>query len=229
MKKQILLVLIIISSLQTFAQPKSGVFCIGIMGMGKNTWLFNKNVNDQPLGEQELQLSFGTNLGATMSFYFNDNVGIGLDILYGTHNQKYNGVTDNIIKTPYTSKFHLSSLDMPLYLRLSTNGGAYFEFGSVFSVITGATYSRETADLSEKSNEKSNTSGFNIAPMFGMGIDVNVNDRIIINPGLRLSYGLSDIKGVDGKGNNIANYSEYHKTHTLAAGLMVGVVYRVGN
>ncbi len=230
MNKYILFVALALSSLQNFAQQKSGVFCVGILAMGKNTWLLNKNVNDRPLGEQELQLSFGSNIGATMSWYFTDNIGIGLDVLYGTHNQKYNGVTDNITKTPYTSKFHISSLDLPLYLRVSTNGGAYFEFGSVFSVITAATYSRVTAfpDYSENTSKKSITSKFNIAPMLGMGIDIQISDYFIINPGLRVSYGASDIKGVDGRGNNIADYPNYQKTHSLSAGLMVGLVYKLG-
>lgn len=231
MKKVVVLILSTLLTFNLFAQTKQASLTVGIMGMGKNTWLFNKNIFDRPNSEQEVEASLGTSFGINMSIYFTRNLGIGLDILYATHNQKFNGTTDILTKTPYNSKVHFSSIDIPLYLRLSTNGGAYFELGSYFSMITGANYSQESslAPFNVNKDIKAFTSGFNVAPLLGLGIDINLSDNLILSPGLRFSYGLSDVAGVDGQGVELTNtlkYPTYEKTHTLSGGLLVGLVYR---
>ncbi len=231
MKNIIILILSIFITFNLFAQTKQASFTLGIMGMGKNTWLFNNNIFDRPNSEQEVEASIGTSFGINMSIYFTQNVGIGLDVHYATHNQKFNGTTDILTKTPYNSKVHFSSIDIPLYLRLSSNGGAYFELGSYFSMITGANYSQESslALFNGSKDIKAFTSGFNIAPLLGLGIDINLTDNLILSPGLRFSYGLSDVAGVDGQGVELTNslkYPTYEKTHTLSGGLLVGLVYR---
>ncbi len=195
----------------------------------QSTWLMNKNVSKLPEGEQEMELTFGSSFGASITSYFSENVGIGLDILYNTQNQKYNGVVDPVSKIPYKSKVHYSMISLPLYLRLSTNYGAYFEIGSVFGFVTSAKYVMETEfpHLGGTKDIKSVSSSFNIAPMLGLGIDIDLNDRLILSPGLRFSYGLTDMKGVDGKGNNVSDYPSYQKTHTMSGGLLVALVYRI--
>ncbi len=228
MKKITLSIIIIFSTFNLFAQTKGSSFCIGVMGMGKNTWLMNKNIFDRPNSEQEVEASMGTSFGLTASIYFNQNIGIGLDILYATHNQKFNGT---YLTIPYNSKVHLSSIDIPLYLRLSTDGGAFFELGSYFSMISGASYKGETTDgtFSEDKDTKAFTSGFNVAPLLGFGIDINLTDNLILSPALRFSYGLSDVAGVDGQGvelTNVVRYPTYEKTNTLSGGLLIGLVYR---
>jgi len=243
MKKIILITFIIFSVTNLFAQKKKGgssngaSISIGVMGMAKNTWLFNNNVLDAKNSEQEMEASFGSSFGINASVYFTQNVGIGLDVLYATHNQKFNGVTDDVYKTPYKSKFHISSLDIPLYLRLSTNGGAFFELGSYFSVITASKYSSDVTSIYNvpanpfyippSYDAKINTTAFNIAPLFGFGIDINLTDFLILTPALRFSYGLTDLQGVDGRGTPIENYSTPEKTHSLSGGLSLGVVYRI--
>lgn len=231
MKKTIIIVFSIFTTFNLFAQTKQASFTVGVMGMGKNTWLFNNNIFDRPNSEQEVEASMGTSFGLNMSLYFTQNVGIGVDVLYATHNQKFNGTTDILTKTPYTSKVHFSCIDIPVYLRLSTNGGAYFELGSYFSMITSASYSQESSlSLFNGSKDiKAFTSGFNAAPLLGLGIDINLTDNLILSPGLRFSYGLSDVAGVDGQGVELTNtirYPTYEKTHTLSGGLLVGLVYR---
>ncbi len=231
MKKAIIIVLSIFTTFNLFSQTTGGSFCIGGMGIAKNTWLFNNNVLDDKNSSQEMDIAFGSSFGLNMSIYFTQNIGIGLDVLYATHNQKYNGVTDGITNTPYKSKFHLSSLDLPLYLRLSTNGGAYFELGSYFSVITASQYSSDatgiyTALIPASFDAKANTTSFSIAPLLGMGIDINLTDNLILNPGFRFSYGVTDLKGVDGRGKTIDSYSVPEKTNSLSGGLLIGLVYR---
>jgi len=227
----LLLFFLVVVTQTAFPQLRKEIFCIGPMGGGASTWLMNKNVNNLPEGEQELELTFGSSVGISITSYFSQNVGIGLDILYSTHNQKYNGVVDTVSKIPYTSKTHIGMVDLPLYLRLSTNYGAFFEIGSVFSFVTSAKYSMETEfpHLSGNKNLKSSVSGFNIAPMLGLGVDIDLNDRLILSPGLRFSYGVTDIKGVDGKGASVSDYSSYEKTHTMAGGLQLALVYRIEN
>ncbi|MGE0637735.1 MAG: porin family protein [Bacteroidia bacterium] len=211
MKKVIIILFTFLSSFNLFGQSKEASFTIGVMGMGKNTWLLNKNIFDRPNSEQEVEASLGTSFGINMSIYFTQNVGIGLDVLYATHNQKFNGTTDILTKTPYNSKIHFSSIDIPLYLRLSTNGGAYFELGSYFSMITGADYSQESSlsIFNGSKDIKAFTSGFNAAPLLGLGIDINLTDNLILSPGLRFSYGLSDVAGVDGQGVELTNTFTY--------------------
>jgi hypothetical protein len=231
MKKIIIPVLLCIITTKVYCQGMESSLTIGVLGMGKNTWLMNNNIFDRPNSEQEVEASLGTSFGINMSVYFTKNVGIGLDVLYATHNQKFNGTTDVITKTPYNSKVHFSSIDIPLYLRLSTNGGAYFELGSYFSMITGANYTQESslALFNGSKDIKAFSSTFNAAPLLGLGIDINLTDNLILSPGLRFSYGLSDVAGVDGQGVELSNtirYPSYKKTHTLSGGLLVSVVYR---
>lgn len=231
MKKIIISAIIILSCLNLSAQTKGGSFCIGVMGMGKNTWLLNQNIFDRPNSEQEVEASFGSSFGLTTSLYFTQNIGIGLDILYATHNQKFNGI---FLTIPYTSKVHLASVDIPLYLRLSTNGGAFFEIGSYFSMITASRYTGETTDgtFKEDKDIQAFTSGFNVAPLIGFGIDINLTDNLILSPAFRFSYGLSDVAGVDGQGVPLSDYptvyppATYEKTYTLSGGLLIGLVYR---
>lgn len=237
MKKTVFLFAIIIISLPVFAQSykKGGSnngssFSVGITGMAKNTWLLNKNVFDDTNASQEVEASFGSAFGLSMGIYFNEIVGIGIEALYSSHNQKYNGDIVPGTQNFYRSKFHINSIDVPLYLRLSTSSGAYFEFGSYFCFVTASRFTSDSKVplvFPAEYDAKAVTSSFYIAPMLGFGLDINLSDYLILTPGLRFAYGVTDLKGVDGRGNPIQNYPQPEKTNALSGGLNLSLVYRI--
>ena len=210
---------------------------IGLQGQAKSTWLINTAVLGASV-EQEAKPSFGWGGGITACMFFQQQietyVGVGIDLNFGNFVQRYSGRVSGspTLETDH-SKVNLLFIDVPVYARLVLRYGTYIEAGMQFSMLANATYS-STAGEGTTTNVTAKYSPFYYAPLLGIGADFELNDNMYIIAGIRLVYGLSDLKGVDGQGNEISaasqipNYPDYSgsKTHAAFVSLNLGVYYR---
>lgn len=220
-------------TLSSYAQS----ITIGLQGQAKSTWLINTAVLGASV-EQEAKPSFGWGGGITACMFFQQQietyVGVGIDLNFGNFVQRYSGrVSGSSALETYHSKINLLFLDVPVYARLVLRYGTYIEAGMQFSMLANATYS-STAGQGTTTNVTAKYSPFYYAPLLGIGADFELSDNMYIIAGIRLVYGLSDLKGVDGQGNEISaaaqlpNYPDYSgsKTHAAFVSLNLGVYYR---
>jgi opacity protein-like surface antigen len=243
MKKTFAICCILTLALSAPAQE----FRVGLKGGINSTWLFNKNVSDA--GDNlDYDVTFGNTKGIATQLQLNDNVGVGIDLLFASHKQKYTGKSTS---TSFESEINLSYLDIPIMFRLSSEKGPYFEVGPQVSILMNAKedYARVPSS-SVVTNYvdrefKDDFNSTNLAFAFGFGVDIEVTDQIMISPGLRFAYGLADATAelplTEFTGTNVFNHSavaqfshfdgakySYVKSNTVAGGLIVGAVYRLG-
>ena len=237
--KKILFALLTLAAITTFAQD----FRIGVKGTFYSTWLFNTNIADQ----QELvdyAATFSPSFGITTALFFTDNLAASLDVLYAANNQKLHPADGDA----YESITRVNYLDLPLLLKISSDGGAYVEIGPQFSLLMGAnedfTTNPSLPSNYTKKEVKDDFNSFVLAPILGFGVDVQANDNLYINIGLRFGYGVNDVTKEFSESE--INASEKHSSfsilaHTDAAngsysykrtnrafgGLTLGVIYRI--
>jgi hypothetical protein len=211
---------------------------VGVIGGFKSSWLFNGNVLEDN-NEQDLNPGFGKDIGLNLAYFFrDDHFGFEVNVLSSTFTQKYSGTVGQL---DYKSQNQLNSIDVPLLLKAMGDTKAYFEIGVMYSAISAATY-ETTSVLNPNPEAEGNVSNTfkssNISIVTGFGGDfILKRDQLFLNFGARLGYGITDLGGTDGFGNNLNNnslydettgiYKEYRPTHTLFGGLMIGLKYRI--
>jgi hypothetical protein len=96
-----------------------------------------------------------------------------------------------------------------------------------FSMLANASYT-STGGLETTSNISAKFNPFYYAPLAGIGTDFELGDDIFFIAGIRLVYGISDISGVDGQGNQLKGNPDYPdaKTHAAYGALNLGVYCR---
>ena len=210
------------------SQSQAQKFGFQLEGQGKSiissTWLLNNNISDKG-DDQEYAPGWGTTYGVGINGYFN-SVGLGVEILGGTHKGAYKGT---ILGSDYTSEVQLKQFQIPILLKLRGESGGYFEIGPQFNIISSARYTRdglgnETKDV--KSNYENYTS---VVMGFGANIQLSKSIPLGLMMGMRLNYGFTDAKGVDALGFNLNNsllYPTYEKTMAVSAGLQLGLSYK---
>lgn len=244
MKKISIALLLTLSIVAAKAQD----FRIGAKGFFNSTWLFNNNISDA--GDNiDYASTFGASFGVTSILYFNQNVGVSLDVLYASNNQKLEG---KLLGTDYESTVKVKYIDIPILLRMSSEGGAYVEIGPQISLLAGAkedfAFSPSVPGLDYTDRDvKKYFNSIGLAPVLGFGVDVQASDNMFINIGLRFGYGVTDATkkltedelAADGTAGTASyfgasahtdaqgNYN-YHKTNRAFGGFSVGVIYKPG-
>lgn len=226
MKRCLLFIAALIVSSYGFAQGLE----LSAKGSYRSTWLFNDTLSKQG-ASQDYDMGWGYNYGLGATFYFTKSIGVEVNGLLGKFNGNYQGVVDSIGN--YTSQVSLNTLDIPLLFKLRTKSGSgYIEIGPQYSLIEKAYY-----DLSGDSITVSNRdvtslySESNLSVLFGMGINIELAKRIDLTTGIRLEYGLDNLKGVDAVGDAFVDFFKYQgpgRTYTAAGGLFFGVTYKLG-
>ncbi len=217
---------------QTFMQ-------VGALGSFNSTWLFNKNVSDKG-DDQDFAAGWGHNFGLCYGFYFNENIGIEINGLIGLNSGAFTGVLDT--NKTYNSEISYSSIDIPLMFKYVGKSGAYLEVGPQFSILGTFNYGFKQSyyDFNTGLNVNNDTSyavtnffkTSSIAAVLGFGINIKFTDALHLRTGLRFSYGLTDLKGVDALGVPFANFFSYKdgplKTNAMAGGILIGLTYSIG-
>ncbi len=233
MKKKGFLFFLLFFSVITFCNSQS--FTLGLTGQAKNTWLVNTAVLGASV-QQEAKPSFGFDGGVTATMYFQQQIdtyfGVGVDVLFGNFKQRYSGrVSNSPTLSTYNSNVNLLFIDLPVYGKMVTRYGAYIEAGVQFSLLVNGAY-KSTGGFEASTNVTNKFAPFYYGPLLGVGTDFPLTDDLYFIAGLRFMYGISDLKGVDGQGNDInipqPNQPDYTgaKTHAASLTLNVGVYYR---
>lgn len=217
-----------ITCLLFISQSQAQKFGFQLEGQGKSiissTWLFNNNISDKG-DEQDYAPGWGTTFGIGINGYFN-SVGLGVEILGGTHKGAYKGI---ILGTDYTSEVQLKQFQIPILLKLRGESGGYFEIGPQFNIISSARYTRDGL-VNETKDVKSSYQNYTSVVMgFGANVQLSKSIPLGLIMGMRLNYGFADAKGVDAMGFNLSNsisYPTYQKTMAVSAGLQLGLSYK---
>jgi hypothetical protein len=242
MKKNLLF--IILSSF--FFYTSYAQYEFGVEGGVASCWITNKNVSNAG-NSQNLGFTLSYNYGIHIAVDFTDNFGVVGNLFWGNYSQKYTGTFQNdgmlangmiyADRETYTAFTTLKTMDIPLLLRFQTNSGAFVELGAEYGMINGANYSAtySSPDGSFAEDTKSMYASSNISGILGFGSNFRLNDQWFIITDFRIKYGFTDIKGVDGLGQDLNNqylyegpnpyYSSYQPTHTITGSFNIGIYY----
>ncbi|HLG34051.1 MAG TPA: outer membrane beta-barrel protein [Bacteroidia bacterium] len=204
------------------------VFILGGKGILNYSTFMNDNANINGT-KLDKEFTMGGQGGIYFRYYFNEatyynntNVSLAIELLFGSYGQKYKA---NLVDTSAHSKISVSSMDIPVMVHVRGQAGLYAEAGVSFGMINGVTY-----DFSRDpdSNPSSNFSGAvdssfassNLSGIFGFGIDSELNDKLNLTIGFRLTYGLTDLTEPQK-----SNSTDYKETHSATVGFVVGVAY----
>lgn len=275
MKKILLSILSVGVFISTYGQTADGGGLgieVGLRGAAASNWMFNKNVSNA--GTQSYAAAFSYNYGLDFAFDINEHIAIEANLLWGNTTQGYSGkfgtnewipmyesvYGDSSAKDgeTYTSKTVLKTMSIPLLLRFGSGNGAYIEIGPEYQIISSVTYSAnysgQPSYMPSSISAADVSSAFatsNIQGVLGFGDDFQIGStglNIITN--LRFYYGFTDLKGVDGLGQNMATsingqsndalysgkyggtsspyYSGYQATHSAGASFSIGLYYYFG-
>ncbi len=267
MKKTLLVLFVAGYSFYASAQTLD----LGIRGGISSTWLLNTNVLNAG-SDQNLSSTMSSEFGFHSEINFLGGTGIELDVIYGKISQKYNGnfqddwvlyqntssnsladATNGYAKgESYTATTQITALKLPLLFHYQAKGGFIFEVGPEYAMLSGATYSatysgNSTATHSSVSYGTQSlfaSSSINAVLGFGWNIKLIPSGKLFLLASLRFEYGLTDIKGTDGLGQDLssssqsyqvgstgpttARYSSYAGTHMADGSFSIGVFYRLG-
>lgn len=195
-----------------------------VKGMMSSTWLLNNNISDKG-AEQDYAPGWGTTFGLGINGYFK-SVGLGVEILGGTHKAAYKGV---ILGSDYTSEVQLKQFQIPILLKFRGDNGGYFEIGPQINMISSARYTYDGL-INSTSDVKSRYQNYTSVVMgFGANIQLLKSIPLGLLIGMRLNYGFQDAKGVDALNFDLSNsifYPTYEKTMAVSAGLQLGLSYK---
>jgi len=192
-----------------------------------STWLFNKNISDQG-AVQDYAMAWGSSYGVGINLYYK-NIGIGIEGLSSKHTGGYAGSLGDF---RYNSQVTLSGYQIPVLLKLKSDGGVYIEVGVQANGVSKAIYNNESNPFVQTYGVTSSYSKNYMSAVLGFGANVKLSKKIPLGLlfGLRLNYGFADAKGVDALGNNLDNsllYPTYEKTNAASGAIMLGLTYGI--
>ena len=207
---------------------------IGARAGFSNTWLMSKNVmNDNGI---KYKPSFGGGGGIMLGFHYSEWGAIEVEGLYSIYNQKFASGIDSL---DWTSKTNLNYIEIPILLHFDLNNFKYLELGVKLGSLNSAKASFDYPKFSTLSysnkDVKPNYEKSNMAVVFGWGTGLWGNGGLLINLGIRLSYGMADIvSDLGGKGDDYHPMSDltktqsYTKTNTATISLHMNMDFDLG-
>ena len=221
--------LLLITAVAFLTQYSAKAQTIEITGKGtfKATGIFNNEISDAG-DELDYDIpSFGYSYGAGFGMFFTPSIGFGVELLMGQHSGKYAGVIGTY---NYNIETIVKSLDIPVLFKLQTKtGGAFIDLGVQYSIINDVTttWSDNSGDPEMSENMTKYYNSSNLAALLGFGVNIDLSEKLFLTTGLRFEYGLSDIV----KDKDMGDYNgdgTKEKTFTGAAGISLGLMYRMG-
>lgn len=233
MKKITALLFLCIITLNSFAgkQDIGGqYFIVGARGTFNSTWLYNKNqFNDKGI---KYKPSWGGSGGIMFGLHYIRWGSVNVEALYSSFSQKLSSGIDTIA---WTSRTNLAYWEFPVLLHFDYNNEKfkYIEAGIKFSSM----YSASVQPALPNYDIKKNFEKQNISAVFGWGAAFIGQGGMLINLGIRLTYGLSDIiTNAGGKGKDYlpladgmnAQPKPYTPTNIATIGFHLSIDYDLG-
>lgn len=206
---------------------------LGPRGSFNSTGLLNKNqLNDKGL---KYKASWGWSAGAMLGVHYTQWGAIHVEGLYSTLSQK---LASNIDSVKWNSRTDLTYYEFPILLHFVPKEFKYIEAGVKISTLASAKSSFDSSLISYSGqNALDNFEKSNISVVFGWGGSLWGNGGGLINLGIRMTYGLSDIvstAGGRGKGYNslsdgiTATPKSYKPTNTATIGFHLTYDFDMG-
>jgi hypothetical protein len=154
-----------------------------------NTAVYNKNIYDQI----DYVKSNGYSYGAQLNLMFTKKWGITTDILLANQNQKYTLVDAT---NTFNGESKFTYLDIPVLLKRKNRIGIYTEVGPMVSILTAANETVFNSDGSLNYTDKDFKNDFNnfgLSAVGGLGWDIKLSKRLMINIEGRFGYMFSDV------------------------------------
>jgi hypothetical protein len=184
------------------------------------TAMFNKNISDLGV-TQDYDVAFSSNYGLAGTLNIG-KIGVGVEYLLGNFKAGYQGELPLV--GSYTSEVNLTTVQIPVYLRLGGSKGSFGELGVVMNNVKSATYSFSNNSTNDVSNQYQNFMGY----MIGVGGRFGILDLpVLVSVSARFMYSTADAKGVDALGLDLDLYNSTYKTNAASVGLHAGVVYSI--
>ena len=184
------------------------------------TAMFNKNISDLGV-TQDYDVAFSSNYGLAGTLNIG-KIGVGVEYLLGNFKAGYQGELPLV--GSYTSEVNLTTVQIPVYLRLGGSKGSFGELGVVMNNVKSATYSFSNNSPNDVSNQYQNFMGY----MIGVGGRFGILDLpVLVSVSARFMYSTADAKGVDALGLDLDLYNSTYKTNAASVGLHAGVVYSI--
>lgn len=233
MKKSFIYILISFSAISVFAQSRqiNQWIVIGARGSFNSTWLLNDNhLSDKGL---KYKASWGGSGGIMFGVHYSQWGAIYLEGMYSTHSQK---LASNIDSFPWDSRTDLTYYEFPVLLHFVPKDFKYIEAGVKISTLASAksSYASSLGNLS--GNSKSNFEKSSLSLVLGWGGSLWGDGGGLLDLGIRLTYGLSDIiSKIGGKGQDYTiidgttiTTKPYKPTHSATVGLHLTYDFDLG-
>jgi Outer membrane protein beta-barrel domain len=263
MKKTFLILLA--SGFGFYASAQS--FDIGLKGGAASTWLMNTNVNNAG-ADEDIASTITYDIGLHLEYNFAGGCGLEIEVISEPFKQDYKGTFSNppglinndgayfayIKGESYTATTQLEEIKVPLLFHYEAQGGFSLEVGPEFASISSATYTANYTNQpvgypsSISYSTKSDFASSNLAAVLGFGWNIKLSGQIYMLVDLRFEYGLTDLIGTDGHGQDLNQsykgslgslyassqpvtgayyYPSYTATHSLEGSLNIGLFYRI--
>ena len=205
---------------------------IGARGTFNSTWLLNENqLNDKGL---KYKASWGGSGGIMVGAHYSQWGAVYVEGLYSTLSQK---LTSNIDSMKWDSRTDLTYYEFPILLHFVPKEFKYIEAGIKISTLADAKGSYSSSLGNFSGDAKSSFEKSNMSLVLGWGGSLWGDGGGLLDLGIRLTYGLSDIiSSAGGKGNDYYTLSDgmtatpksYSPTNTATIGFHLSYDFDLG-
>lgn len=221
MKKIVLTLVAVFLFTAMYAQV--GFHVGALVGVGQSSIL---NKNDMEAGAiLDYKSTMRPSFGLQLQYNFSQGLGIGTQLLYAGAGQKYTGVNSLSSSITYDFENQVNYFKIPILLHFNTNPekmlGFHAYLGPQFGILVGgkttatyyssgtsySTYEADKDGWSSTTGPTTTTGTFSESPyksmdlgvVLGLGANINLSERLILQAGLRLDYGVGDMENKDSK------------------------------
>lgn len=233
MKKIFSIVFVCLSSVYSFSQSHqiNQWVVVGARGGFNSTWLLNQNqLNDKGL---KYKASWGGYGGIMVGAHYSQWGAVHIEALYSTISQKQSGTIDSM---KWSGRTDLTYYEFPVLLRFIPKEFKYIEAGIKYSILANAKGSSTLPNYSA-TNFQNNFEKSDLALVLGWGGSMWGDGGGLLDLGIRVTYGLSDIvSNAGGKGKDYypladgtsAKPKPYTSTNTATIGFHLTYDFDMG-
>jgi len=210
MKKAVIAILVLFSLAAAQSLNAQKGFSVSVKGAPQFSWMNNSDDNDN-------KSKFGANFGVGTQYNFNDNMGVGLDVLYSLQGRKY-----DFAGKSYDQKNDY--IKIPVFFSYNTNPAKKIAFvGKLGPQLSILTSSKLNGDGFAKTDTKNRYKDITFGAVAGAGVQFAVARNLYLNTGLRFDY---DFTNAEDQG--YPGYVAYRpKTYNSTLGLELGLKYQL--